>query len=62
MKYVIKIFNGTGVKKREEIGIFWFKEGEKLELLAKIFTLAVHVIAQLVEKIIVRNWVIHTSC
>ena len=31
-------------KNREEIGIFWFQEGEKLELLAKIFTLAFQIV------------------
>ena len=30
LNYVMKIFNGTGMKNREEIGKFWFQVGEKI--------------------------------
>ena len=41
LKDAMKIFTGVGQRNREEIGIFLFEEGEKLELLARIFTLDV---------------------
>ena len=41
LKEAMKIFTDAVVKKQGKIGMFFFRRGKKLELLAKIFTLII---------------------
>ena len=43
----MKIFTNVGKKNREEIGKFLFEEGNKFEVLAKIFTLVIMISVKL---------------